>query len=109
MPIANCIVKADCQNSSNNLIELWAEESGVSSEHMTVNIVVSNEQLGNQYSVMATLSLPSAWSNTDISSLQVGLARAIAVHYDISIHDVHVVTHVLNSGLVVEDGNSVKW
>lgn len=109
MPIANCIVTPDCQQSSGNLVELWASESGNSSDHMTVNIITSNQQLGNQYSVMANLLLPSIWTASDISAIQTGLARALAKSFNVALTQVHIVTNIVSSGLVVEEGQEMKW
>ncbi len=109
MPIANCIVIPNCSPVNLNLIELWAKESGHSKDHMTVNILTSTEQHGNAYSVMATLLLPSLWSKDSISSLQLGLAKALAEKYGLSLDDVHVVTHIVQSGCVVESGHEVSW
>lgn len=109
MPIATCIVNPDCPNHSGDLIELWAKEAGLLSKHMTINLIVSNEQLGNKYGVMATLSLPSAWKKAQISSLQIGLAKALAKSFSLNIREIHVITHIINAGFVVEEGNEVKW
>jgi hypothetical protein len=112
MPIANCIVTPKCQNGSGgsgNLIELWSSESKISSEHMTINIITSNEQLGNKYTIMATLLLPSIWSNSNVSSLQIGLAKALASHFKVSLKEVFISTNIVNSGMVVESGKEVKW
>lgn len=112
MPIANCIVTKTCCNqsgTSENLVTLWSEESGKSDEHMTVNIIECLEQSGSKYEVMATLLLPSLWSGQDIDVLQIGLAKALAKHFDISLGAVHVTTHMVQSGLVVEHGELVTW
>jgi len=112
MPIANCIITSKCHNNtggSSNLIDLWAKESKSSSEHMTINIITSSEQLGNKYSIMATLLLPSMWSESDISSLQLGLAKALKSHYGVSLEDVFISTSIVSSGLVVESGKEIKW
>jgi hypothetical protein len=109
MPIANCIITAECSKRSGNLIELWSKASGISSKHMTINIVTSSEQLGNQYKVMAHLWLPSIWPTADISSLQLGLAKALSKHFSLAIHDVHVITMLITSGLVVESGQEMIW
>ena len=112
MPIANCIVTPKCQkrsSSTSNLIELWSNESKISSEHMTINVITSNEQLGNEYTIMATLLLPSIWSNSDISSLQIGLAKALTLHFNVSLKEVFISTNMVNSGMVVESGKEVKW
>lgn len=109
MPIANCIIASDVKQGLSNLVELWANESGKSSEHMTINIISSTRQFGNEYSVMANLLLPSAWSSSDVSLLQVGLAKALATHFCISISKVQIVTSIIGSGLVVENGKEIQW
>ena len=109
MPIANCIITQECTDTSGNLIELWAKASGVSAEHMTINIVNRQEQLGRQYKIMANLMLPSIWSKSNISSLQLGLASALSTHYLVEIDEVQVITHIVTSGLVVESGKEINW
>ncbi|MGH1539774.1 MAG: hypothetical protein ACRBHB_05070 [Arenicella sp.] len=114
MPIANCIVAHDSLSSSSSkgassLVELWANESGKLSEHMTVNVVASYKQFGNKYPVMATLLLPSVWSDSDISLLQTGLAKALSRYFDVTLNEVHVVTDIIHSGMVVEEGKEVQW
>lgn len=109
MPIANCIVTSDCRPDSNNLIDLWANESGQPAEHMTINIITGTKQFGNRYPVMATLWLPSIWSRSDISSLQLGLATALAKYFNLTSSEVHVITRIVKSGMVVEDGEEIQW
>lgn len=109
MPIANCVITPDCMEGSENLLELWAVEADISSEHMTVNIMTSSKQLGNKYKVMVNLALPSIWSGQNITQLQVGLARALSQYYALELSEVHVVTSIVDSGLVVESGKSLTW
>ena len=109
MPIANCVIDQELEQGSGNLIELWACKSGMSPEHMTINIIPSSKQLGSSYKVMANLSLPSLWSAPEISLLQIGLAQALSQHFEVAIHEVHVITNIVASGMVVESGQEVKW
>ena len=109
MPIANCIVTPDSVEGRSDLIEHWASESAQSPEHMTINITISNRQLGNKYRVMASLFPPSMWSSENVSILQIGLAKALAKHFDLALSEVHVITNVVNSGSVVESGQEIKW
>lgn len=109
MPIANCIITSDCIEGSEDLVELWSVESGISSEHMTINVIASSKQIGCKYKVMVNLVLPSMWSTRDISALQIGLANALARHYVVHLGDIHVVTAIVNSGLVVESGKELTW
>ena len=96
-------------NRSGNLIDLWSQEAGVASEHMTINVIVSDEQLGNKYKIMANLALPTLWSTSDISSIQVGLAKALSKYFIVEINEVHVITNIVASGTVVESGKEIQW
>lgn len=109
MPIAHCIITSDCHAGSDDLVESWARESGQPSEHMTINVISSTRQYGNRYAVMATLWLPSIWSSSDISSLQLGLARALTNHFSLDSGEVHVITRIVNSGMVIEQGEEAQW
>lgn len=109
MPIATCLVIPQCARGTDDLIQLWANASGKPKEHMTINLVTSSDQLGNRYKIMADLKLPSLWSTDEISSIQLGLAKALAQHFSVSIEEVHVVTQIVASGLVVEAGQEIKW
>ena len=109
MPIANCIVTPECQNGAEDLVRLWAKESGQSEEHMTINIVVSSQQLGNRYAVMATLILPSLWSAESVSSLQIGLSKALSVYFKIPLEGIFITTNIVESGCVVSNGEEEVW
>jgi len=109
MPIANCIVTPECKQNEQDLIDVWARESGQPPHNMTVNITYSSLQIGNRYGAMATLFLPSLWSQSAISSLQVGLAVALAKTFNLSVDEVHVITSIVKSGLVVESGKVEEW
>lgn len=109
MPIANCIVSDGCPSGNGNVLELWASESGYSSEHMTINILSAKEQVGRQYLVMAQLMLPSLWPASAVSSLQIGLAKSLATYFQLHVSDVQVITTIIPSGLVVENGHEIQW
>lgn len=109
MPIANCFVTQDCPPGAGDIIKFWAHESGISSDHMTVNIIPGSQQFGNKYLVMANLLLPSIWSKSDISKIQAGLSRALAKYFNITLAQVHVVTNIVHSGMVVEAGQEITW
>ncbi len=112
MPIANCLVNrviyenVECDRS---IVDMWASRSGVQPDAMTVNFMELLEQHGCSYDVMANLYLPSLWSDVEIDRLQVSLADALAEYFKVDHGKVHVITHVVSSGRVVEDGQLVKW
>lgn len=109
MPIANCIVSVDKIGDVDLLVARWAQESGESTAPMTVNIIRAAAQGGQRYAVMATLYLPSCWSPASVSALQLGLARALAAHFAVAASAVQVISHILPSGRVVENGEEVRW
>ncbi len=112
MPIANCVVSAHCLKNikpAGKLVDLWAGKSGKPAQQMTLNIIERVQQEGSAYEVMTQLYLPSLWSQDDIELLQLGLADALATYFDIAIGDVQIITHVVESGMVVEDGEVATW
>lgn len=109
MPIANCIVSEECEADKGELAELWSRESGISSDEMTVNILIGDQQFGKSYKVMATLYLPTAWSMTTVSKLQIGLANALSKYFCQPIEKIHIITSIVESGLVVETGKEQTW
>lgn len=109
MPIANCIVNRSCQPGDSNIVELWSAECGVTATHMTVNIVNAEQQFGKAYRVMAVLYLPSLWPAKDRSLLQLGLARALAKYFSEPLSEIQVITSIVESGHVVESGQTETW
>lgn len=109
MPIANCVLKRGLKITDRNIIDLWAHASQVSPQEMTINFIHASEQLGKQYSVMATLYLPSAWTEAKRIALQVGLASALAKGLGQPSELVNVVTLIVASGHAVDNGELQNW
>lgn len=109
MPIANCIVAPNCPPGSGNLIEWWGTSAGIAPDEMTINFIQAQHQLGKPYLVMASLQLPSLWSNTQITQLQTGLSLALARYFQVSEAQVQIITQVIASGQVVENGDTLRW
>lgn len=112
MPIANCIISPELTatlEQPQSLIELWSGHSGQSSEHMTVNLISSIAQVGAGYKIMAFLYLPSLWSDKAVSQLQIGLARSLAEGFACDLSSVQIITTMVNSGFVVENGEQIEW
>ncbi len=109
MPIANCIISQACSIKEPNIVAEWAKLSGLSDSHMTVNLITRSAQFGHQYEVMVNLLLPSLWSKENVSKLQLGLAKALSRCLRVSIKQVHIVTSIIDSGLVVENGEELTW
>lgn len=109
MPIANCFFAASTHTpDAEMIVSTWSKRSGVASGEMTVN-VVNAAQGGKKYAVMAWLYLPSLWSSDDIVALSEGLAAALADVTGSPPSSVQVVTCIVGSGNVVEDGETLRW
>jgi len=113
MPIANCyldpLVLSSINSNKGALIDTWAVESGIKADQMTINIIAYSEQAGRQYQAIANLYLPSLWSEENVSSIQVGLARSIAAVGGVTPDKIMVMTQIIASGHVVENGGVVTW
>lgn len=109
MPIANCIVRKDCVLVDSDLVQNWSKASGITQKDMTVNIIESVLQSGCGYKIMANLYLPSMWSDSEVSALQVALSKTLAHCFRVPVEQVHVMTEIIKSGMAVEAGESVSW
>jgi hypothetical protein len=111
VPIANCFVHDDVppELEIDALTALWSEESGIGSEQMTINVIGGTSQTGAPYRVLAFLYLPSLWSPEQVRQLQVGLARALGRGFDAAPAEVQVITSIVESGHVVEAGETQNW
>jgi hypothetical protein len=111
VPIANCFVHDDLppERDTDALTALWSDESGVGSEHMTINVISSTRQVGAPYRVMAFLYLPTLWSSKQVRQLQMGLARALSRGLAVPATEVQVISSIVDSGHVVEDGETQDW
>ncbi len=113
MPIATVFVRSDVEplddKSLARLVPAWASHSGQPAGHMTVNIVDNIVQAGAGFALMAWLDLPDLWPGDAVDALQTGLARALSDTFEAEIGEVQVITRVVASGHVVEDGAIVRW
>ncbi|MCV2885935.1 hypothetical protein OE749_14680 [Aestuariibacter sp. AA17] len=91
------------------LIPLWSSLSGVRETHLTVNIIPNVQQYGQPYDVMVNLYLPSMWSNSQVAAIQLGLANALSTSLKRPISDIHIISTIVDTGLVVEDGHMITW
>jgi hypothetical protein len=111
VPIANCFVHGEVpvELESAALTALWSEESGIGSEQMTINVIAGIRQYGAPYRVMAFLYLPSLWSSEEVRRLQTGLAGALGRSFAVAAAEVQVITSIVESGRVVEGGETQAW
>jgi hypothetical protein len=109
MPIANCfLAQASEQPDAQAIVAAWSQRSGIDADEMTVK-VVDAQQGGKAYAVMAWLYLPSLWPEEDVVALGEGLAAALADVLHVDASAVQVLTSIVNSGLVVDGGETLRW
>lgn len=109
MPIANCFIGLVEEDLDPDVIvDAWSKRSGISSDEMTVNLIPMRAG-GKRYAVTAWLYLPSLWSAQEITALGEGLAAALAVTFGVEPSAVQVVTSIVQSGSVVEAGETLRW
>ena len=109
VPIANCLVASVPDDLDvSEIVAAWSDRSGIESDEMTINLLEAH-QAGKPYAVMAWLHLPSLWGDDDVAALSKGLAAALADAFVVEPSYVQVVTSIVASGHVVEDGQTVHW
>ncbi len=109
MPIAHCLVSKFCQPSESSLVDLWTKHSGVSASEMTINISQVDHQQGKSYDIISSLYLPSCWEKASITKLQIGLSNALSEYYGLDQSNILILTSVIESGNLVEQGKEQQW
>ncbi|MGY3686846.1 hypothetical protein ACXAAV_09270 [Vibrio coralliilyticus] len=111
MPIAHCTILSDLVSKAETgeVIERWGSLSEQPTTDMTINFVRAERQEGKSYEIIANLFLPSVWSEKSVSALQLGLAKALSESFFVEPKNVLVMTTILSSGFVVENGREVTW
>ena len=111
MPIANLFMRktmADRLVTGGDLIARWASAANLAADHMTVNVVTC-DQFGAPYAVMAFLYLPTLWTDDQVNALQLGLASALTTALGVPPQSVQVVVTMVPSGHACEGGTIARW
>ncbi|TGM81106.1 hypothetical protein EHQ99_07035 [Leptospira bouyouniensis] len=58
---------------------------------------------------MVILFLPSLWDKTNIERIQLSLDKLLKKHLKLGGSDVFIITNLVHSGNVTENGKIVKW
>ena len=112
MPIANVFLARTSPAEPRDdivLVERWSQASGISAEHMTLNIIQMAAQHGAACPIMAFLYLPTLWRNDQRDALQLGLARALSEGFAVETGSIQVVTSLVESGCTVAAGRIETW
>tara|TARA_R100000027_G_scaffold63770_1_gene56723 strand:- start:359 stop:649 length:291 start_codon:yes stop_codon:yes gene_type:complete len=89
--------------------QIWAQLADEEADEMTITLIKREQQYGKPYHVMAELFLPSLWKPEKATALKIGLANALATHFGMPNKEILVITHTVDSGQVIEDGDVVEW
>jgi hypothetical protein len=111
MPIANCFVteKEVYLEGIDQLALEWAAKISTDVHDITINVIPSYRQVGQTYSVMVNLFLPDFWTPDEVKGIQVGLLETICRCLKVKAEKVFIITSLITSGHVVEDGKIVTW
>jgi DNA-binding Xre family transcriptional regulator len=91
------------------MVNEWAEIIGVSEQDICINIINDYQQLGQKYSVLINLYLPSLWNKGEVKKIQLGLLKVITKYLNINVSDIFILTSKIESENVVEKGEIIKW
>jgi hypothetical protein len=111
MPIAHFYLSNiyPAQELLDSIVVEWAEEIGVSIKDINITLIESKFQSGNKYKIMANLYLPSLWEIEAISHVQISLLKLLIKRLNLKSEDVFIMTSIIQSGNVVENGMVTKW
>ena len=111
MPIAHCFVKEKLVSgvSIDQVVQDWAVAIAVNPKDITINLVITEQQAGNPYSVLINLYLPTVWSAEDVQNIQLALHKVVTDHFQVLNNEVFIMTSLIQSGHVVENGRMMEW
>ncbi len=111
MPIAHCFCK-DISVSKNSWAEIalqWAADIGVDLSDVTLNAIPLAAQCGKNYTLMVNLYLPSLWPEADVARIQESLVKILSAKLQLNEADIFVLTSIIQSGHVCENGATLRW
>ena len=111
MPIANCFIKDKkvTQQELQQLAKKWASVVEVDVKDICLTFIPDCIQAGQQYKVLINLYLPSLWSENQVNHIQKSLLRILCEFLKVEASEVFIMTSIILSGHVIENGEVVKW
>lgn len=111
MPIANCFIKENevVLDGLDVLITEWAAKIGTDVNDITMTFIPVLRQAGQTYSVLINLYLPDFWSSDEVKGIQVGLLDSVCKCLKVQSDRVFILTVLISTGNVVENGKIVTW
>lgn len=111
MPIAICNIKnkAIDREILEPLVSKWADKIGVNISDVSITFVPNCIQFGQQYDILCNLYLPSLWEKENVKLIQNELLVALVDAFKIQPEDIFIITNIVQSGNVMENGQIVEW
>jgi hypothetical protein len=111
MPIATCFLKegAITEEIIQQIAQGWATDIGVATHDVCLTVVSNYVQAGRTYAAMVHLLLPTLWQPHEVRKIQKSLAKHIASHLQVKFADIFIISSMVESGNVLENGNVVEW
>jgi hypothetical protein len=111
MPIANCFTKnkQSSQQEIQEVAEKWAEQIKVDVKDICLTFIPKCNQGGQQYEVLVNLYLPSLWDQDNIKLIQKSLVNILSDFHNTEASEIFIMTSIIQSGHVVENGEIVEW
>lgn len=111
MPIAHCFIKEKEIVSSKieDMAIEWANTIGVETKDVCLNLITDFYQFGQKYTILVNLYLPTVWSEDERKKIQIGLLQVLAKHLQVTPEKIFIMTSLIQSGHVVENGEILYW
>lgn len=111
MPIANCYIngiKVSIKQVE-TLTKAWADTIKVALKDICLSFMEVSWQTGQNYKVMVHLFLPTLWGESGIEKVQLSLDKLLKKHLKLGTGDVFIMTSIIQSGNVTENGQIGRW
>lgn len=111
MPIANCYTNkiTVSEKQLEALTNEWAQILRIDLKDICLTFIDTSYQAGQHYKIMVNLFLPSLWSKAGVKNIQLTLLRQLINHLNLHENDIFIITSIIESCHVVENGEVVEW
>lgn len=111
MPIAICYThdKIFDKPTLQRVATEWAALIEVDTKDIHISIVSPQIQAGQAYKAMVHLFLPTLWTREAVNKIQLSLHQMLMKHANLTSSEIFVITTLVPSGQVVENGCIIHW
>ena len=87
----------------------WAEKLHIDIKDICLTVLTDFTQVGQQYEVMINLFLPSLGAEEDVKKIQKTLLELLKSYLKINSSEIFLITSIVQSGHVMENGKIAEW